>query len=324
MGMLLPLPGRAGGRGGLRLLPPAELRRVERAFRTLLPLGDGLEEHLRGALEDLLAHPGSLVRAQLAYGILAARGAARRRALALATAVEYFHTASLVFDDLPAMDDAVMRRGHPCPHVVHGEAAATLAGLALITRAYELLWRSLEAVPPADRRRAARVVAQCLGVGGILDGQARDVHFDPRAGGAASVTAVALGKTVPLIRLALVLPARVAGVAEEGVELLERLAEAWGLAYQAVDDFRDLLAGGPESGKSGDRDAVLGRPNLAHRAGRRQALERLSALLADGRALVAAVARTAPDLGPLLARVQEQLEEERRQVAERLGEEVAA
>jgi geranylgeranyl pyrophosphate synthase len=314
----------AGRRGELRLLPPAELRRVRRAFRALLPLDDGLEEHLRGALADVLAHPGNLVRAQLVYGLLTARGAGRRRALVLATAVEYFHTASLVFDDLPAMDDAAVRRGHPCPHVVHGEAAATLAGLALITRAYELLWQSLEAVPPAARRRAAALVAECLGVGGVLDGQARDLHYDPRSGGPAPVTAVALGKTVPLIRLALVLPAHVAGVAEEGVALLERLAVAWGLAYQAVDDFRDLLARGDESGKSSARDALLGRPNLAHRVGRRRAFERLSALLADGRALVAGVARTAPDLGPILAEVQEQLDDERRRVAARLGAEAAA
>ena len=291
---------------------------MRRAFRTLLPLPDDLEPHLRGALADILARPGSLVRAQLAYGLLVARAMPRRRALELATAVEYFHTASLVFDDLPAMDDAETRRGAPCPHRVHGEAAATLASLALITRAYDLLWQALAPLPREARSRAASLVAECLGAGGILDGQARDLHYDSATAGGDGAEAVARGKTVPLVRLALVLPALATAVPTPAVALLERLATAWGLAYQGVDDFGDVLMDERESGKSTARDERLGRPNLVHGVGRRHGAERLGRLLDEAAALIAALERVAPELAAPLVPVQEHLEAERRRVGERL------
>ncbi|NJM12209.1 MAG: hypothetical protein HC889_10265 [Synechococcaceae cyanobacterium SM1_2_3] len=77
--------------------------------------------------------------------------------------MEYFHTASLIFDDLPSMDDAEERRGHPCPHKVHGESAAILGALALINRGYALLWKVLSRLPRQRRHRAAELVESCLG-----------------------------------------------------------------------------------------------------------------------------------------------------------------
>lgn len=306
----------------LRLLDDGDLAAVEGAFRDLLPVGAGIEAHLRGALGDLLGHPGSLARAQLAFGLMARRGVDRGQALRLAVAVEYFHTASLVFDDMPAMDDAGERRGHPCVHRVWGEAAATLAALALITRGYALLWEALGPLPAERRRRAAAIVDECLGVAGILDGQSRDLHYtapQPSQHAAADdVLAVARGKTVPLIRLALVLPAVVAGVDGAALARMERLAEAWGLAYQAIDDFKDLLMDAEESGKSPARDALLGRPSLPRSAGCRAALARLRGLLADGRRRVSALEAELPELPPLLDRVQRHLEGERRRVLRRL------
>ena len=306
----------------LELLDAGDLAAVERAFHDLLPVGPGVEAHLRGALGDLLAHPGSLARAQLAFGLMSRRGAERDQALRLAVAVEYFHTASLVFDDMPAMDDAGERRGHPCVHRVWGEAAATLAALALVTRGYALLWEALGPLPAPRRRRAAAIVDECLGVAGILDGQSRDLHHiapEPSQHGAAEeALAVARGKTVPLIRLALVLPALAAGVDGAALANMERLAEAWGLAYQAIDDFKDLLMDAGESGKSPARDALLGRPSLPRAAGCRAALARLRSLLADGRLRVATLEVELPELPPLLDRVQRHLEGERRRVLRRL------
>lgn len=291
----------------------------------MMPLDGCLDLRLRAVVADVLDHPGSLARAQLAFGLGGRRGLPAESALQLAVAVEYFHSASLIFDDMPSMDDAAERRGRPCPHVRHGEAAATLGALSLITRAYALLWEAIGNGPDTRRGAAAALVGECLGVAGILDGQARDVHFRRAAATPEEVAEVAVAKTVPLIRLALVLPALVAGEGREALDRLERLAAAWGLAYQILDDFKDRLMESGESGKTAGRDAGLGRPNLPELAGSQPALFRLRALLAEARAHLDVLAeeggeeRWAPIGG-----LQSFLESEVRDVAERLARREAA
>ncbi|HSK76171.1 MAG TPA: polyprenyl synthetase family protein [Thermoanaerobaculia bacterium] len=301
-----------------QLLNDREARRVERAFAAMLPLDGCLDPRLRGVVADVLSHPGSLARAQLAYGLGVRRGLAAERALQLAVAVEYFHSASLLFDDMPSMDDARERRGHPCPHVVYGEAATTLGALALITRAYALLWEAIGEGPGSRRTAAAALVSECLGLGGILDGQARDVHFRRDGASPEAVAEVAVAKTVPLIRLALVLPALVAGEGAETLGRLERLAASWGLAYQILDDFKDGLMGDEEAGKTTGRDAGLGRPNLPALTGPRRALARLRHLLAQSRAIVDKLAAGSGERWAPLESLQGFLETEARDVEARL------
>src|SRR5579862_2795849 len=122
--------------------------RLRHAFHAGMALPPGTEPHLAGALRDTLHHPGSMVRAELAFRIACAFGLPDDRSEQLAIAIEYFHTASLLFDDLPSMDDAQLRRGALCAHHVHGEGAAILAALALINRAYSLVWKSVSGLSP--------------------------------------------------------------------------------------------------------------------------------------------------------------------------------
>jgi geranylgeranyl diphosphate synthase type II len=285
----------------------------------MMPLDGCLDNRLRAVVADVLAHPGSLARAQLAYGLGVRRGLDPERALKLGVAVEYFHSASLIFDDMPSMDDATERRGRPCPHVAYGEAAATLGALSLITRAYALLW---EAIGPAST--AAALVGECLGVSGILDGQARDVHFRrKRDSGVSEIVEVEAAKTVPLVRLAMVLPAVVAGEDPETLDRLERLASSWGLAYQILDDFKDRLMSPEESGKTAGRDDGLGRPSLPALAGPRRALGRLRRLLSESRSIVDALHAGEGDRWAPLESLQAFLEEEAREVPRRLEQEAA-
>lgn len=304
-----------------RLLGAREAYRVQQAFTTLMPLEGCLDPRLRAVVADVLDHPGSLARAQLAYGLGVRRGLPAERALKLAVAVEYFHSASLIFDDMPSMDDATERRGRPCPHVVHGEAAAILGALALITRAYALLWEAIGDGPAARRAAASALVGECLGIAGILDGQARDVHFRREGASPEAVAEVAVAKTAPLVRLAMVLPALVAGEDAEVLGRLERLAAAWGLAYQILDDFKDDLMASEETGKTAGRDAGLGRPNLPELAGPQRALERLRGLLEEARGIVDGVATE--EWTPL-ASLQEFLEAEAADVERRLEGRAAA
>lgn len=316
-----PAPRPSGRPGPPELLAGAERAYVLDGFRRLLPAPVDLEPGLRAVVRDLLDHPGSLARAQLAFGVLRELDHAPEAARALAVAVEYFHTASLVFDDLPSMDDALERRGRACPHRVHGEAAAVLGALALINRAYGLLWTVLGGLAPERARRAAALVEECLGAAGVLDGQARDLRYDPRRSGARAVLRVAAGKTVPLVRLSLVLPA-LAGGAEDGeLALLEELSAAWGFAYQVLDDFKDLLASQEETGKSPARDRALGRPNLPAAVGFGVAMERLAGFLARGAAAIDGLTGTHPRWSRL-GTLQRYLEDERRRLVLRVaGEE---
>lgn len=298
------------------LVSETEYAFLAEGYRDLLPVPATLEPRMRRALLDTLAAPGSLARAQLAFGLLAPGRGGPFAARELAIALEYFHTASLLLDDLPCMDNARERRGRLCPHVVHGEAPAILAALALITQAYGLLWRTLSPLPARRRLRASALVQECLGAAGILEGQARDLAFASGPGDAAEVARVARGKTVTLIRLTLLLPALVAGATAPVLRRLEQLAESWGLAYQILDDFKDCLYDPAESGKTAQRDALLGRPNLVVASGVQTAALDLRRNLVAARAALG-------HLGALrvsaLDRLQALLEHQAARVNERLA-----
>lgn len=233
-----------------------------------------VEPRLAAALQDVLARPGSLVRATLAYLTGIEMGVKEQHARAIGCGIEYLHTASLVFDDFPAMDDARMRRGAACLHVVHGEAVATLAALALINRGYALLWQGIGSATAKRREMAGEWVDSRLGVAGVLGGQAYDLSGWRGGQSAAEVSAVAARKTGDLLRLTLVLPAIVGRATSREIRLLDRLALLRGMAYQAADDLKDVLSPEEDSGKSGGRDEELGRPNLVAAEGLPAAIQR--------------------------------------------------
>ena len=111
------------------------LEKCDTAFRESLPESKCDDSPVSEAVRYCLRHPGALVRAQLACQTCLTVGMEEAAALSLATGVEYLHTASLIFDDLPCMDDALERRGFPTLHTIYGEDSAVLAALALVNRA---------------------------------------------------------------------------------------------------------------------------------------------------------------------------------------------
>jgi geranylgeranyl pyrophosphate synthase len=253
--------------------------RLRRAFHAGLILPHGTEQHLAGALHHTLEHPGSMVRAELAFRIASSFGMSEDRSENLAIAIEYFHTASLLFDDLPSMDDAQLRRGMPCAHHVFGESATILASLALINRAYSLMWRSVGGLPPETQVAALTYLERHLGIAGLLNGQSEDLHYSRLSADAREPQSIAMGKTVSLIRLALVLPAIAAQARPREIHLLDRLAIFWGLSYQTLDDLKDVLDTDDVHGKTAARDAFLDRPNLALTIGVPESFERIDRLM---------------------------------------------
>ena len=250
---------------------------------------DHTEPRLAAALRDILARPGSLVRAATSYLIGIEMGMAEDAARALACGIEYLHTASLVFDDLPAMDDARLRRGAACVHVTHGEPVALLAALALVNCGYALLWHAIHHADAARRATAAHWVDARLGIHGVIGGQAYDLSGWRDDQDAAQVSEVAARKTGDLLRLTLVLPAVLGRGTAREIQLLDRLALLRGLAYQAADDLKDVLATDATTGKTGGRDAQLGRPNLVAAEGLPAAMARCQRLAATADRVQAAL-----------------------------------
>ncbi|MCP9495696.1 MAG: polyprenyl synthetase family protein [Pyrinomonadaceae bacterium MAG19_C2-C3] len=157
--------------------------------------------------------------------------------LAAAVAVEYVHTSSLIFDDLPCMDDARERRGQTALHVRHGEALAVLAGLNLMNASYGLVF---DKVTADNRERAIAAHAElvnCIGASGMVVGQSIDLDA---SGAGDELRQLRNLKTSALMRLALVLGATLAGGNRNQIAALSDFAGMIGDAYQMRDDVLDM------------------------------------------------------------------------------------
>lgn len=254
-------------------------QRLADALRASNPATEQTEKHLAAVMADTTGNPGRLIRPQLVYLGGVRNGLAPDDAEHLAVAIEYYHAASLLFDDLPCMDNASLRRGRACAHRVHGEASAMLAALSLINRANALAQLAFATQPGAVRLRALVGLDCCLGPAGLTGGQARDLRFAASARTAREVAAIALGKTGALLWLAICLPTLPAGPNPTEWRMLKALSVYWGLAYQAADDLRDVMCATAQTGKTANRDGTLHRPNLAHALGLPAAQRRFARLL---------------------------------------------
>jgi geranylgeranyl pyrophosphate synthase len=286
------------------------------AFRAGLPLPATLDPHLEEALRHVLDHHGSLVRPLMVYQVALAFGLGEDRAKDLAVALEYFHTASLLFDDLPCMDNASERRGVPCVHLAYGEAGAILAALALINRAYALTWKAAAGSSPICQTRALAYVEQRLGVEGLLNGQSLDLHYSALPHNRETTERIAKGKTVSLIRLTLVLAAMLGDAPAREIQLLERISMYWGLSYQMVDDLKDVLDSPTNAGKTVARDALLDHPNIAAATGIPAAVDRLMRCIRLGDRALGLLVQLRPAMS-FLERLRGSLESELIRVTER-------
>lgn len=168
-------------------------------------------------------------------------------------AIELIHTYSLVHDDLPAMDNDMLRRGKPTTHAVYGEAMGVLAGDALLNYAFETALNAYDAdVDTVRVTEAMRILARKAGVFGMIGGQVVDVESEKKQ---LEMTKEKLDfiyelKTGALIEAAMMIGAVLAGATENQVNIVENVAKKIGLAFQIQDDILDV---------EGD-EATLGKP----------------------------------------------------------------
>lgn len=188
-------------------------------------------------------------------------GASERAALPAACAMEFLHTSSIIFDDLPAMDDADMRRGRASLHRSFDESVALLAGLALLNESYSLLARTARQF--GDCEAAAWLVeeaARCIGSDGMIGGQAVDLELQGAEQGNDSLASRNL-KTTALMRLTMIAGAVSCGANENDTRVLANFGESLGMAYQICDDLLDELVEAERLGKPAKQDLRHSRSN---------------------------------------------------------------
>lgn len=227
--------------------------RVDAALRALW---DGSRSpEVAAAVEDSLFAPAKRLRPVLSLMVADLFRGDPAAALPAGCAVEMVHTASLILDDLPSMDDASTRRGRPACHVAHGEANAILAAFALLNRAYEILAEGWPGAPAAATRAAiARDLARAVGTDGMVAGQARDVAMTGRALDFATLEFIHSRKTGALFTASAALGAAAAGASSGETASVVAYAKNLGLAFQVVDDLIDATGGALEAGKDVGQD----------------------------------------------------------------------
>ena len=237
----------------------AQGARVEQALSDWVPASTpaGLGEAMRYAVLD----GGKRLRPML---VLAAAEAVQGHAVAAlraACAAELIHAYSLVHDDMPCMDNDVLRRGKPTVHVQFGEATALLAGDALQALAFELLTPEGDAVPAAMQADLCRLLARAAGAHGMAGGQAIDLASVGKPLAEPELRAMHRLKTGALLQGSVRMGAACAAdVPAAARKALDDYGAAIGLAFQVVDDILDVTADSAALGKTAGKDAAADKP----------------------------------------------------------------
>ncbi len=183
-------------------------------------------------------------------------------AILTAAAIEFVHTYSLVHDDLPAMDNDDFRRGKPSCHKQFGEAAAILAGDALLTYAFEVLANPRVHADGHVRCELIRSVARASGVRGMVGGQMMDLDAEHQSLSVDEVIRLQRLKTGELFAVSCEAGAILGKAAEPIRARLQRYAHDMGLAFQITDDLLDVEGTRTETGKGVKKDAAKGKATL--------------------------------------------------------------
>jgi farnesyl diphosphate synthase len=198
-----------------------------------------------------------------------------------AAAVELIHIYSLVHDDLPCMDDDVLRRGKPTCHVAFDEATALLVGDALQALAFQVLTSKIDQFDAIQQLSMLRTLAIAAGTSGMVGGQALDIAAVGKLLTIAELELMHLQKTGALIRAAVLLGAFAGNASTAEIDLLTHFANRSGLLFQVVDDILDVDGDTNTLGKTAGKDAFQEKPTYVSLLGLAQAKELARDLLQE-------------------------------------------
>jgi len=243
---------------------------------------------------------GKRVRAMLVFGAGEVTGADSRRLEAVACAVEMIHAYSLIHDDLPCMDDDVLRRGKPTCHVEFDEATALLAGDALQSLAFQLLADNRLADGGDVQLEMIKLFSAACGSRGMAGGQAIDLDAVGHSITLPELEFMHILKTGALIRASVLMGAHCGReIGGEELERLDRYAKCVGLAFQVVDDILDEEGESAVLGKTAGKDRAAGKPTYTSLMGLAEAKRFALELLADSQEALSGLGERAGRLGEI-------------------------
>ena len=237
----------------------------------------GLGDAMRYAVLD----GGKRLRPLLVMAACTAVNGNPQAALRSACAVELIHAYSLVHDDMPCMDNDVLRRGKPTVHVKFGEAQALLAGDALQALAFELLTPADDSVDTATQARLCRMLAQAAGYQGMAGGQAIDLASVGLPLTSAQLHEMHRLKTGALLQASVLMGTACGTASVAAQDALRDYGAAIGLAFQVVDDILDVTADATTLGKTAGKDAAQDKPTFVSLMGLQASQQYAQQLLAQ-------------------------------------------
>ena len=265
--MTTPDPGFAAWMGAIQA-------RMEAVLSRLLPAAQVVPARLHQAMRYATLEGGKRVRPLLVFAAGEVTQARAERLEVAAAAVELIHAYSLVHDDLPCMDDDVLRRGKPTVHVEYDEATALLVGDALQSLAFQLLAEHALADDARVQLEMVKLLAAAAGSRGMAGGQQIDLEAVGKPLGVPELEAMHIHKTGALIRAAVLLGAACGGPLDAALRArLDQYAKTVGLAFQVVDDVLDHEASTATLGKTAGKDSRQGKPTYVSAMGIARARE---------------------------------------------------
>ncbi len=262
--------------------------RMETVLAGLLPAPRIAPSRLHDAMRYAALGGGKRVRPMLVFAAGQVSQADPARLEVVSAAIELIHAYSLVHDDLPCMDDDVLRRGKPTCHVEFDEATALLAGDAMQSLAFQLLAEHRLADDPVAQLQMIQVFAVACGSRGMAGGQAIDLDAVGKALTLPELENMHIHKTGALIRASVLLGARCGRPLDpQALGSLDRYAKFVGLAFQVVDDVLDEESDSATLGKTAGKDREAGKPTYTSLLGVPEAKKFASGLLAEAREALA-------------------------------------
>jgi geranylgeranyl diphosphate synthase type II len=229
-------------------------RQIDDRLGELIRCRAGTPKVLDAAMRHSVLAPGKRLRPILA--MMAARnfGGSEDDVLDFGCAIELVHTASLVLDDLPSMDNAALRRQRATLHLKFGEDVAILTAVGMLSLAFGVIARST-AIDAVLRIDLVERLSQAVGFSGLVAGQIRDLRDPAETKTLDGVTSLNHQKTGVLFAAALEGGAAIAGATAEQIESVRTFAHNFGLAFQLQDDLLDATATLDTTGKDAGKDA---------------------------------------------------------------------
>ena len=229
----------------------------EEALPRYMPATGGLQTTGAEAMAYACAGGGKRIRPVLVMECCRLCGGDPTAAIPFAAAMEMIHSYSLVHDDLPCMDNSLLRRGKPSTHAVYGETMALLAGDGLLNLAFETALRAENRadLTSTDVLAAVSTLADAAGIDGMVGGQVIDLESEGKTIDLQVLEALQRGKTAALLTAACVMGAQLAGASKEQQQAVRVFGENIGLSFQIVDDILDVTATAEQLGKPVGSDA---------------------------------------------------------------------